>query len=71
MKAQVKLLYNNQEYFSNLRLVTPSELKKIQQTIDYAVSGKLESLELENGNQNYHFPKEIVLQSIITIIKHD
>lgn len=71
MKIQIKLRHNRDEYFSNVNEVTIDELKIIEELLERASSGKLTHFVLEGKDESYYFSKQIISESVITIIKGD
>lgn len=68
MNIQIKLNYKDKVYLSNVQECTDRLVMETKNLMSRASEGKVTSLTIENGNEEYFFTKEILKKSIITVI---
>ncbi len=70
-KTAIKIEYNNKEWTSDFKERNEEEAKELQGTVKEAAEAKRPALIFPSGNQVHHFPLNILIQSVITIVVQD
>lgn len=68
MKVQIMVAYGNDVYSSHVKEFTQEEIDDTKGYLKQIAEGKATYLSVENGEQEYFFSKQILAQSVITII---
>ena len=67
-KVAINIEFNGKNVTSNYSEFTDEEIKTLQQFCETAVSGKISYLKIESENKEYYFPKQIIEQSVISLV---
>lgn len=67
-KVAINIEFNGKNVTSNYSEFTDYDIKILQQICENAASGKLSYLKVESENKEYYFPKQIIEQSVISLV---
>lgn len=67
-KAAINIEYNNKHVISDYTEFTDEEFNRIKRICEDVASGKMTYFKMKSKNMEYYFPKQILEQSIITIV---
>ena len=67
-KVQINLEYQNKIYSSQEAEMSDKEIKTIKEFMEQISKGKISYLTFENNGTYFHFPKNIIENSIISLV---
>ena len=67
-KVQINLEYQNKIYSSQEAEMSDEEIKTIKEFMEKISKGKMSYLTFENNGTHFHFPKNIIENSIISLV---
>ncbi len=67
-KVQINLEYQNKIYSSPEAEMSDEEIKTIKEFMEQISKGKISYLTFENNGTHFHFPKNIIENSIISLV---
>ena len=67
-KVQINLEYQNKIYSSQEAEMPDEEIKTIKEFMEQISKGKISYLTFENNGTHFHFPKNIIENSIISLV---
>lgn len=67
-KLQIKLEYQDKTYSSQIAEVSEEEIVEIKNFLEKVTKGSMSYLTFENEGTHYHFPKNIIENSIISLV---
>ena len=67
-KVQINLEYQNKIYSSQEAEMPDEEIKTIKEFMEQISKGKMSYLTFENNGTHFHFPKNIIENSIISLV---
>ena len=67
-KVQINLEYQNKIYSSQEAEMSDEEIKTIKEFMEQISKGKMSYLTFENNGTHFHFPKNIIENSIISLV---
>lgn len=67
-KVQINLDYQNKIYSSQEAEMSEDEIKTVKDFIEQISKGKMSYLTFENNGTHFHFPKNIIENSIISLV---
>ena len=66
-KVQINLEYQNKIYSSQEAEMSEAEIKTVKDFMEQISKGKMSYLTFENNGTHFHFPKNIIENSIISL----
>ena len=66
--VQINLEYQNKIYSSQEAEMSDEEIKTIKEFMEQISKGKISYLSFENNGTHFHFPKNIIENSIISLV---
>lgn len=67
-KVQINLEYQNKIYSSQEAEMSEAEIKTVKDFMEQISKGKMSYLTFENNGTHFHFPKNIIENSIISLV---
>jgi hypothetical protein len=67
-KVQINLEYQNKIYSSQEAEMSDDEIKTVKDFMEQISKGKMSYLTFENNGTHFHFPKNIIENSIISLV---
>lgn len=67
-KVQINLEYQNKIYSSQESEMSEDEIKTVKDFMEQISKGKMSYLAFENNGTHFHFPKNIIENSIISLV---
>jgi len=67
-KVQINLEYQNKIYSSQEAEMSEDEIKTVKDFMEQISKGKMSYLTFENNGTHFHFPKNIIENSIISLV---
>jgi len=68
MEAAICVNYRGERFVSNLDEFSEEEFTKLNGICVDCAKGEMKYLEFKNGNENFYFSKEVLLNSVISVI---
>ena len=67
-KVKINLEYQNKIYSSQEAEMSEDEIKTVKDFMEQISKGKISYLTFENNGTHFHFPKNIIENSIISLV---
>ena len=67
-KVKINLEYQNKIYSSQETEMSEDEIKTVKDFMEQISKGKMSYLTFENNGTHFHFPKNIIENSIISLV---
>jgi hypothetical protein len=67
-KVQINLEYQNKIYSSQEDEISEDEIRRLKDFIELISKGEVSYLAFENNGTHFHFPKNIIENSIISLV---
>jgi hypothetical protein len=67
-KIRIKIEYRDKTYLSDIIEANEEEESKIKNSLEFAAKGELTYMNFECNNQQQYFSKEILVQSVLTLV---
>lgn len=69
MKAYINLTYKDFDYKSHVKEYSKKELESLSKSIFNVSVGNVDCFYFQNENTTHYFPKKVLEESIISIVK--